>query len=52
MHHDNYCLRRKEHSYAVCDAALAASIGMKCYEDLTRKPTGWDFKMTNKQCSK
>ena len=25
MHH-NYCFRRKQHSYAACDAALAASI--------------------------
>ena len=25
MHH-NYCLKRKQHSYEACDAALAASI--------------------------
>ena len=24
--HRNYCFRRKRHSYAACDAALAASI--------------------------
>ena len=28
MHH-NYCLRRKQHSYAACDAALAASDTVK-----------------------
>ena len=24
--HRNYCFRRKQHSYAACDAALAASL--------------------------
>ena len=28
MHH-NYCFRRKQHSYAACDAALAASIFLR-----------------------
>ena len=28
---DNYCFRRKQHSYAACDAALAASNNYKTY---------------------
>ena len=37
MHH-NFCFRRKQHSYAACDAALAAS---KDYNELNKRHTGF-----------
>ena len=30
----NYCFRRKRHSYAACDAALAASLYIKSFNRL------------------
>ena len=40
IHMDNYCFRRKRHSYAACDAALAASLIIIVVQKLNLRTLG------------